>query len=42
MIAGDRLRVPVTVYNSRSTESVLEYAVVDREVAGNDVEILAT
>jgi uncharacterized protein YfaS (alpha-2-macroglobulin family) len=32
LIIGDALIVPVTVYNSRSTDAVLEYSVVDREL----------
>jgi hypothetical protein len=42
MIAGDMLSVPVTIYNSRSTSVSVEYAVIDREVSGNDVSMLAT
>lgn len=40
LIVSDVLSIPVTIYNSRSDLVSVEYAVIGREVSGNDVSIL--
>lgn len=42
MIVSDVLSIPVTIYNSLTEQVTIEYAVIDREVSGNDASVLST